>query len=274
MELEIMGIKTSYWQHGEGKPIVNIHGYGLDHRVMEGCIEPVFSKIDNADNEWKRIYFDLPGMGTSEGADKISCADEMLSFVLSFIDKIVGDEDFILVGYSYGGYLARAVAAKREKQVDRLFLLCPVVIPDKRRRKLTPHTVLEHDSEFMNQLSKSEVKDFEDFFVIQNRYTWERYLKEIKPALVEVDNDFIRRYYKEGYVFSFDKYDQGKYFDNFEGPTVILTGRQDSVVGYEDVFPILEHYPKGTFIVLNGGGHSLQIEQESEFNHIFRNLLY
>jgi len=62
--------------------------------------------------------------------------------------------------------------------------------------------------------------------------------------------------------------------DNYNGQTVILTGKQDSIVGYADVFPILKRYPRATFIILDGAGHNLQIEQEEEFNHIFRCFLF
>jgi pimeloyl-ACP methyl ester carboxylesterase len=41
-----------------------LHGWSVDHRLMKGCMEPVFKKMDT---EWKRIYFDLPGMGRTKG---------------------------------------------------------------------------------------------------------------------------------------------------------------------------------------------------------------
>ncbi|MFX1513286.1 MAG: alpha/beta fold hydrolase, partial [Promethearchaeota archaeon] len=47
---------------GERKPVVIIHGFHPDHGSMKGCMEPVFSKRSG----WKRIYFDLPGMGKTK----------------------------------------------------------------------------------------------------------------------------------------------------------------------------------------------------------------
>jgi pimeloyl-ACP methyl ester carboxylesterase len=44
-------------------------------------------------------------------------------------------------------------------------------------------------------------------------------------------------------------------------PTVILCGRQDSVTGYEDQYPLLPHYPRATYAVLDMAGHNLQLEQ-------------
>ncbi|MGF7050748.1 pimeloyl-ACP methyl ester carboxylesterase [Paenibacillus sp. DS2015] len=48
----------------EGTPIVMIHGWGPDHRPMKGCMEPIFQ---TSNTDWKRIYFDLPGMGKTKG---------------------------------------------------------------------------------------------------------------------------------------------------------------------------------------------------------------
>lgn len=45
-----------YEEIGKGKPIIMIHGFTPDHRLMSGCMEPIFQ--DNSD--WRRIYLDLP----------------------------------------------------------------------------------------------------------------------------------------------------------------------------------------------------------------------
>jgi pimeloyl-ACP methyl ester carboxylesterase len=59
----------------------------------------------------------------------------------------------------------------------------------------------------------------------------------------------------------------------FDKPTLILTGRQDSSVGYRDAWQILENYPRGTFAVLDRAGHNLQIEQETLFNALINEWL-
>jgi pimeloyl-ACP methyl ester carboxylesterase len=49
-------------------------------------------------------------------------------------------------------------------------------------------------------------------------------------------------------------------------PTLVVTGRQDSVAGYRDAWEILENYPRGTFVVLDRSGHFLGVEQEDLFH--------
>ena len=45
-------IKINYEIIGEGKPFLMIHGYTPDHRLMMGCMEPVFESASG----YKRFY--------------------------------------------------------------------------------------------------------------------------------------------------------------------------------------------------------------------------
>ena len=71
------------------------------------------------------------------------------------------------------------------------------------------------------------------------------------------------REHPENYAFSFDVDALPK---PCPAPTLIVTGRQDSVAGYRDAWEILENYPRGTFVVLDRSGHFLDIEQEDLFH--------
>lgn len=47
---------------GEGLPVLIIHGWKMEARVEELDFEPIFSTIPGL----RRIYVDLPGMGTTQ----------------------------------------------------------------------------------------------------------------------------------------------------------------------------------------------------------------
>jgi pimeloyl-ACP methyl ester carboxylesterase len=51
----------------------------------------------------------------------------------------------------------------------------------------------------------------------------------------------------------------------FPAPTLILTGRQDSMCGYREAWKIFDNYPRATFAVLDRAGHLLGWEQQSLF---------
>ncbi|MFY4775768.1 alpha/beta fold hydrolase [Metabacillus sp. RGM 3146] len=49
-------------------------------------------------------------------------------------------------------------------------------------------------------------------------------------------------------------------------PALILTGRQDHVVGYQDQWKLTEEFPHATFVALDRAGHNLHIEQNQLFH--------
>jgi pimeloyl-ACP methyl ester carboxylesterase len=63
----------------------------------------------------------------------------------------------------------------------------------------------------------------------------------------------------ERYAFSFDV---DALPEPFSKPVSIITGRQDSVVGYRDAWDIIENYPRGTFVVFDRMGHMAEEKAE------------
>src|SRR5690242_16219210 len=115
MDCRINEILVHYVEHGEGIPLVALHGSGVDHREIEAAVEAVVPHTG-----YRRIYPDLPGMGrsTSEG---LTCNDDVVTVVGDFIGR-VAEGPVLLLGHSYGAYLARGVAAQRPGTVLGLAL--------------------------------------------------------------------------------------------------------------------------------------------------------
>lgn len=113
-------VKLHYEIIGDGKPIIILHGLGCNLNLMKCCMEPIF----NTQSNYKRIYIDLPGMGQSTAPTEYATSDHILEILVSFIENIEV-KNFLLIGESYGGYLAtgawfcgngRPAPAKKTKQ--------------------------------------------------------------------------------------------------------------------------------------------------------------
>ena len=263
MKCRVRDVDIHYKVFGEGRPILFLHGFGLDHRSMTAFMEPAFNELDG----WKRIYLDLPGMGMSKANPCIATSDQMLDIISEFIDNILPDQRFVLVGYSYGGYLARGLVRSRSSSIDGLFLLCPVIVAEHAKRVVPPHTPLIRDDSFLSTIAQEKKEVFESIAVVQTQQTWERTQSDIAPGCELADQVFISTFASNGYSFSFDV---DALPSPFEPPTLIVTGKQDSVVGSQDAWPILNNYPRGTFVVLDRAGHNLQLEQEPLLNALVR----
>jgi len=255
---ELGNLKVHYETYGSGTPILMIHGFGPDLRLMKGCMEPVFTE-----NGWRRIYLDLPGMGETRGESGIDCSDKVLEIVLGFVDRVLSGQSFLVVGESYGGYLARGLVFKRQESVDGLMLICPLIVPNQENRNLPRARVLVEDERLMSEISPSEASEFASMAVIQTRQNWYRFRDEVLVGLKVTDAAYLERLRKKGYAFSFDV---DFLREPFEKPVLILAGRQDASVGYRDAWGIIENYPRGTLAILDSAGHNLQIEQAQIFS--------
>ncbi|MFG1909897.1 alpha/beta fold hydrolase [Kribbella sp. NPDC048928] len=238
-----------YVAFGAGTPVLALHGWSPDHRLMTGCLEPVFADLPG----YRRLYPDLPGMGESPAGD-IDSSDGMMAAVRAFIDEHIGTEPFLLIGQSYGGYLARGLVAERPEQILGLGLLSPVGTLKHADRRLPEHVVLRTEPGVLESLREGE--DFTDLAVVQSAAALAAYRSDVAPGLEVADEAALERI-QRNWALSIGPESGPPYV----GPTLILCGRQDAVTGYEDQYDLLPHYPRATYAVLDVAGHNLQLEQ-------------
>lgn len=131
-----------------------------------------------------------------------------------------------------------------------------------RKRILPDKQVILQDEELLNKLTSTEREAFCELAVIANEYTYKRFQEEIKPGLDIANYEFIERLQKN-YSLTMD-FHRKKY----EKPVLLLAGRQDISVGYQDIIEINDDYPRATLAVLDMAGHNLQIEQPELFESL------
>jgi len=255
----------NFVERGAGTAVLALHGWSPDHRLMLGCLEPVFAGRPG----YRRIYPDLPGMGKSHAPPSIASSDDVLDAVHDFVDDTIGDAPFLLVGESYGGYIARALARRRADQVLGLALICPIGVAVEHAQRAVPRRqVLRANPELLARVDKRTAEEFAALSVVQTPETLRRFRDEVKTGLDLTDAEAMARIRKR---WTLSEPPEGD--TPFTRTTLILTGRQDDAVGYLDQFALLPHYPRATFAVLDVAGHNLQIEQPTLFEALMREWL-
>lgn len=267
MQITVKEIPVYYEVRGSGRPVVNIHGWSVDHRLMSGCLEPVFA---GKDDEWRRIYFDLPGMGQTPAANWINGSERMLEFVLAFIDAVLPGQHFLLSGESFGGYLARGVMKERRKLVDGLLLIAPVASQETKDDHLPEFKVLERDDALLASLNETNRGYLTGINVVQNMRVWERFKQDVLPALEVANYEFLEHTLSQHVPYPFDV---DAVNEPYPQPALFVMGRQDNSVGYHDHWAFLENYPRASFVILDKAGHNLQIEQDVLFTALVREWL-
>jgi pimeloyl-ACP methyl ester carboxylesterase len=227
-------------EHGTGRPVLVLHGAGVDHREAEACFEPVLAGMAGL----RRIYPDLPGMGRTTAPETMRSADDVLATLLDFADEVVGGAAHLLIGHSAGAYYAQAMAARRPAQVAGLALICPLLPAP---RDVPEHRVVAGSGDIGND-------DFRSYFVVQTPEMLERYERFVAPAVALVDQAALERIGERWTLTAAPE-------PPYPGPTVVVAGRLDSTVGYAAASDLAFHHPHASLAVVDDAGHALPHEQ-------------
>jgi pimeloyl-ACP methyl ester carboxylesterase len=250
----VNGIPVHYEERGRGTPVLALHGAGVDHREIMGALESLFADRPG----YRRIYPDLPGMGRTPAPDTIDSTDAVLELVEGLVEAVIGEQAFLVVGHSSGGYLARAIANRRPRQVAGLALICPLVGDQGGEDERPEHVVLHaaDDLDVDGALAPEMAAVFRDYLVVQTPQTLRRFQETVAPGAELADQAALERMSARWLLRSSPE--QGPVYAS---PTLIVAGRQDAAVGYAGAWRLLEHYPRATFAVLDRAGHGLPHEQ-------------
>ncbi len=266
MNIEVSMANMNYEIIGEGIPVLLIHGFYVDNNIMKGAYEPLFRNLDG----FKRIYIDLPAMGESVEKDGLKGSEDILNCIMEFADKVIGNEKFIVIGQSYGGYLAQGIVSRIQNKTLGLGLLCPVVVADSKRRELPEHKLMIDDRKNIYYEDKKEFEDYMKFAVVVNQVTYNRYKNDVLTGLNKATSDTLKIIRKENYELNPEPYET---INNYDKSSLILVAKQDGTVGYKDAMKLDSKLSNLSISMINGAGHALQYEQESIFNELTMNWL-
>ncbi|MDV2686432.1 alpha/beta hydrolase [Alkalihalophilus lindianensis] len=253
MKCKVRSRSIFYEVIGEGTPILILHSLGTDHRSMKAWVEPIFKDI----NGYKRIYIDLPAHGNSVIDEKLRSTNDMLLNILDFIDTVLPNKIFSLIGFSFGGYLAQGILHLRQNQVKSICLLASAL--HLKERTLPEKVTLEKDDGILTDFNSDIRSAFETLFVYQNKENLACFLREIQPGRLLANREFLTSNWREkGYFLPEEPFHD---VSELQHPVLIILGKQDNICGYKDYGIFLKKFPNSTFVVLNKAGHMLPIEK-------------
>jgi pimeloyl-ACP methyl ester carboxylesterase len=243
---------------GDGRPLVLLPSFSLDHAAMAAAIEPVLPPQMG----WKRIYVDLPGTGSSARGDPRS--DAVLDDLIDTLRSELRKSPFALTGWSYGGYLAAAVARRLPGQVGGLMMVCSGFKIREQDRDLTG--VLESAPE-PNWLEGVPARLRAHFTHAVGRQT-----AEVAERIVSVlsrnrpnDDEYLTALRTEGFAVSDEDVPTA-----CDAPVCFMTGQRDRVAGYIGLLEAMRHYEHANAVTAGRAGHYLPIEEPTLFGATLR----
>src|SRR5205085_4193818 len=111
------GAETELLITGEGQPVLFLHaGHGFD------TADPLIARLAKSH---KVIAPSLPGFGASPRPDDVTTVDDIAYRMLDLIEDL-GLENLVVVGVSFGGWVAAELATKGSARIAGLVLIDPV----------------------------------------------------------------------------------------------------------------------------------------------------
>ena len=188
-------IQLYHFSEGEGRNVLIVHGGpGYPHSELWPGLEPLT-------NEYEFHYYDQRGCGQStRPIDTFSSSnyyanmttlDKTLGIGAQVADierirQILGEEKLVLIGHSFGGFLASLYAAEFPERVEAMILVAPadvLVMPQKdgglfeEVRKRLPEDMQEDYAAYLK-----EYLDFKNIF------------SKSEPDLVALNEEFVKYY--------------------------------------------------------------------------------
>lgn len=247
---------------GSGLPVVAIHDNGVDHRLL--------LSLDDALAEaggLERWYVDLPGFGSTPALAGRGGLPDLADWLVAQVRSLVADRPCALLANSLGGLLARHVRAELADQVVGLALIAPVVQPDISRRTLPESAVCERDDALLAELDDADRREFTALAARQTQATWRLFQTYALSGIRAADQAAMQRL---GAHYALDA-DPDTRAGEFTGPALVLTGRQDHVVGYQDQLGLVRAwYPHATYAALDGAGHNVHLDRPEVCHALLR----
>ena len=222
-----------------------IHGWQGDHRYMQADVDAVFE----AAGGWRRIYLDLPGHGQTPAPRRAALAGAGDVAADRRRRCAVPGRPFAVAGSSYGGYLTLGLVRSMPERLLGAALLVPDLPAPDGTRAAPAHVTLRRDPAAFTDLEPDE-EWIPDRLVDQSRRALEQIRDYDIPAMRIADQAFLERLAAD-YQLPGELLRPGPPFDR---PSVILTGRQDALAGYEAAWSLLPEFPRATFATLDLAG--------------------
>jgi len=266
----VNGHRIAYLDAGGGPPVILVHGFGGSMWQWE------YQQAALAAHH-RVITLDLLGSGLSDKPDLAYTPDEMVAFLLGFMDAL-GIRKASLVGNSMGAGLVMAVAIAHPERVDRLVLIGG--LPQGVREKLT------------GRLTRRAIETSAPVWLIRlgnwlaGRWVTEEVLKELvydhsrlTPAVIERSNRNRRR---PGLipplmamVRNLSLWEKGfaARVGEIRRPTLIIWGAEDEVFPPEVGHELQRLIPGAAFSLIPQAGHMPQWEQPEAVNPLLISFL-
>lgn len=240
MLVQVDGLRTYYYQAGDGPPILFLHGWG-------GRVESFKPVLDYFERRYRVCAVDLPGFGRTERPPADWGSADYARFVMSFCGQ-VGIRRAHVLGHSFGGRVSLALAARFPGFVEKLVLVNSAGIRARRRLRSSARA-------WIFALAKRALPLLGDW--------GRRWLEALRMAFGSQD-------YREagplrGTLVKLVNEDARDLLPQIEAPTLIVWGDRDTAIPLGHMQILQQGIRGARLVVLEGAGHFSYLDRLPRF---------
>jgi proline iminopeptidase len=271
MRIEVNGVELEYQDSGgEKTAFVTLHGGpGMgNHKGDWATFQPLT-------DTYRLISYDQRGNGESEGKEPYS--HEQLTDDLEALRQKLGLGKIILLGGSYGGFIALEYALRYQQNLQAVILRDTAAnnrYHDTSKKKAL-QSGLPMDMDCLDRLFAGQMtsnQDFHDSFaMILPLYNVRRDPEEEAKRLVAIPF----RYETHNWAFSRNQahYDLTARLGEIKVPVLVTVGRHDWITPLEASQEIATGIPGSELVVFDHSGHAPQVEEHGRYLQVVRDFL-
>jgi len=257
------GFSTNYHEQGSGPPVLLLHGSGPGVSAWANwrLVIPALAK------DFRVLAPDLVGFGYTERPGGVRYdLDTWVHHACAFLDALKL-ETVHLVGNSFGGSLALALAIRAPERVGRLVLMGSVGLEFEITEGL--------DKTWAYTPSLEAMKELLDIFAYERKLVTDelarlRYEASIRPGVQEAYASMFPAPRQNGIrLLSSPEAD----VRDIDAETLIIHGREDRVIPPEVSQRLFGLIPRSQMHLFGQCGHWTQIEHNARFNTLVANFL-
>lgn len=257
------GISTNYHDMGEGYPTLFIHGSGPGVTAWANwrLVLPVLA------TQMRVIAPDIVGFGYTQRPDGIRYGRQVwVKHLLDFIDAL-GLDKVNLVGNSFGGALALAMAVDHPDRLNKLVLMGSAGVDF----ELTPglNAVWGYEPSITKMKALLKVFAF-NHELVNDDLARMRYEASIRPGFQEAFATMFPEPRQAGIDMLAVPVQQ---LSSLKNPTLILHGQEDQVIPVKNSHTLFELLENAELHVFRKCGHWVQIEYAERFASLLKGFL-